>query len=112
MKERALLLSGGAFRGAVQIPIIEKLFEQYQYDAIYGVSVGSLNGSMLAQYDLYELRKIWDNVNGIKDFLKLQWYWPFNGLYSMKPLRKIIENTLTLKKINIPFYAGLSPFSK
>lgn len=107
MKERALLLSGGAFRGAVQVPVIEKLFEEHKYDAVYGVSVGSINGAMFSQHDLYELRKFWDNTDGLSGHLKPRWYWPFNGLYSMNPLRKKMQAHLTLDKMKIPFYAGV-----
>lgn len=107
MKERALLLSGGAFRGAVQIPVIERLFEEFEYDAVYGVSVGSINGVMFSQHELYELRKFWDDINGVGGFLKLKWYWPFNGLYSMRPLRKKLEANVDLGKIKTPFAAGI-----
>lgn len=107
MKDRALLLSGGAFRGAVQVPIIEKLFEENKYDSVYGVSVGSLNGSMFAQHELIDLRNFWDEITSLKGHLSSRWYWPFNGIYSMNPLRKKLESNLSLEKIKIPFYAGV-----
>lgn len=107
MKDRALLLSGGAFRGAVQVPVIEKLFEENKYDAIYGVSVGSINGAMFAQKELYDLRKFWDETDGLSGYLSSRWYWPFNGLYSMNPIRNKMEEYLTLQKIETPFYAGV-----
>ena len=103
---RVLLLSGGAFRGAVQVPVIEKLFEQHEYDAIYGVSVGSINGAMMAQHDLKRLRGIWDSVDGVESFLKAKWYWPFDGYYDMLPLRQKLVKNLSLERIKVPFRAG------
>lgn len=106
MKNRALLLSGGGFRGAVQIPVIERLIQMHLYDDIYGISVGSINGSMTAQDNFKELKKFWDDMDGLGEFLSLRWYWPFNGLYSMSPLREKLEEYLSLDRIKIPFHAG------
>lgn len=104
---RALVLSGGAFRGAVQLPVIEHLASQHKYDFVYGVSVGSLNGVMLAQGKLGKLRDMWENVDGLKDFLRMRWWWPFGGLYSMQPLRSKIEKLVKLDHLQIPFAAGV-----
>jgi len=108
---RALILSGGAFRGAIQVPIIEHLKLTHKYDAVYGVSVGAINGAMFAQDDLVNLRELWDNINDVSGFLSLKWYWPFNGLYSMNPMRKKIERYLKLDKMKIPFHAGVVSFT-
>lgn len=111
LERRALLLSGGASRGAVQIPVINYLAKNYHYDRIYGVSVGALNGVMFAQEELPALNKLWEETDGIESFLSMRWYWPFNGLYSMKPLRKKIQAYVDLKKIKIPFTAGVVSFT-
>ena len=108
---RALILSGGAFRGAVQLPVIEYLFKEHEYDAVYGVSVGSINGAMFAQHDLDVLRAFWEDVDGLKDFLTLKWYWPFIGIYSMRPLRKKLNENVFLDRIKIPFTAGIVSFT-
>ena len=108
---RALVLSGGAFRGALQVPVMEYLKENYKYDAVYGVSVGSINGAMFAQDDLRTLRRIWDSVNGLDEFLASRWYWPWYGLYSMKPLRRKLKEHVSLSKMNIPFEAGVVSFT-
>jgi len=48
--KRALVLSGGSIKGAFQAGAIAELFESgFVPDAIYGTSVGSLNGSFLAE---------------------------------------------------------------
>ena len=103
---RALVLRGGGFRGAVQVPVLHHLHSLYEYDAIFGVSVGALNGAMFAMDELDGLQSFWDNIDGIDGFLKLKW-WPFSGFYSMAPLRKKIRDRARLKKIKTPFYAGL-----
>jgi NTE family protein len=104
--KRGLLLSGGAFRGAVQIPVIEELFVRHEYDAIYGVSVGAINGSLMAQHEMEKLREFWDNVDGLPGFFKSKWYWPFKGFYDMTPLRDKLETNLSLEKVKVPFRAG------
>lgn len=107
MRNRALLLSGGGFRGAIQVPILEKLFQMHEYDAVYGVSVGAINGAMFAQHDLYKLRQLWEQVDGINKFLDFKWYWPFKGVLSMAPLRNEIERCISLDKLLIPLYSGI-----
>jgi predicted acylesterase/phospholipase RssA len=108
---RALILSGGAFRGAVQVPVIKYLKEHHDYDAVYGVSVGSLNGVMFAQDKMDELQELWDDVDNINGFLSLKWYWPWQGFYSMKPMRKKLERYVKLEDVKIPFTAGLVSFT-
>ncbi len=77
---RSLVLSGGAFRGAAQLPVIERLMQQHEYNYIYGVSVGAINGAMVAQEKVLELRRMWENIDSIGGFLKLKWYWRCKGL--------------------------------
>jgi NTE family protein len=108
---RVLILSGGAFRGAIQVPVIKYLMENHEYDMIYGVSVGAVNGIMAAQKEVDVLEAIWNNLEKRGDFLKLQWYWPWHGLYSMKPLEKKLKKFTSLDKIKIPFSAGIVSFT-
>ncbi len=109
--KRVLILSGGAFRGAVQLPVIKYLLEKYEYDMIYGTSVGSVNGVLAAQGEFELLKEIWDNVSGKQDMLKLMWYWPFRGLYSLAPMRALLEKHVSLDKIKIPFAAGVVSYT-
>lgn len=49
MNKKALVLSGGSIKGAFQAGAIETILnEGFRPDAIYGISVGSLNGAFLA----------------------------------------------------------------
>lgn len=69
---RALVLSGGAVKGAYQVGVLKKwMFEEgLDYDIMCGVSVGALNVSGLAQVPLghpqtsfSRMMKIWTNIN-------------------------------------------------
>ncbi|MDQ3395564.1 MAG: patatin-like phospholipase family protein, partial [Bacteroidota bacterium] len=69
----ALVLSGGGFKGAFQIGAINYIKEnwksitgldgQMHFDLIAGVSVGALNGSLLAMKKIDQLNHIWDRVS-------------------------------------------------
>jgi predicted acylesterase/phospholipase RssA len=104
---RALVLSGGGFKGAVQVVPALELSWVNHYDSIYGISVGALNGVMLAMNKGLDLFKIWKNITDIKDMLVMNWSNIFHGLYSMRPLRSLIEQHVYLDDVIIDFYAGL-----
>jgi predicted acylesterase/phospholipase RssA len=104
---RILLLGGGGFRGAIQVPILEHLYKIHKYDFIYGNSVGAINGIMFAQHQLPALRSIWESISSRRSFMQAAWWWPFNGLYTLKPLRKLLETHVHLDDIQIPFAAGV-----
>ncbi len=66
----ALVLSGGGFKGAFQVGALEYIFnhpltisgEQItidKFDIVAGVSVGSLNGAMVASNQFEELKQLW-----------------------------------------------------
>ena len=66
MSKRALVLSGGASRGAYQVGAVKALFEKGIYhDLLFGTSVGALNAAFLSMYEkddpkaISELEKIW-----------------------------------------------------
>lgn len=83
----ALVLSGGGFRGAFQYGALKYLNEMgVKYDLISGISVGALNGAMVATGNFEKLSNFWDSVylNGsdeiynpkilsLKSGLKLDW---------------------------------------
>lgn len=68
-KKYALVLSGGGFNGAFQLGAINYLHDnwkrltgsegQMKFDIIAGVSVGAINGSMLAMNKLGKLNQLW-----------------------------------------------------
>lgn len=105
---RALVLSGGGSKGAYQVGALKKwLFEdEIEYDVFCGISVGSLNGSYLAQFPYghvknswSSLKAVWDRVN--QSNVKKSWF-PFGSLsslwkpsvYDSRPLQKWVRSEL------------------
>ncbi len=65
----ALILTGGGNRGAIQAGALLALFEQgFHPDLIIGVSVGAINGAMLAFYPttggVHRVLDIWRSLDG------------------------------------------------
>ena len=76
----ALVLSGGGFNGAFQLGAINYINDNWQvltglagkmkFDLIAGVSVGAINGAMLASNKLGQLNELWLNKiakNGVSE---------------------------------------------
>lgn len=78
-KKYALVLSGGGFKGAYQLGAMRYIKDSWsqisgsdipmQFDIVAGVSVGALNGAMIASKQYTELDNLWDLVkkNGGKE---------------------------------------------
>lgn len=73
---RTVVLSGGGSKGAFQVGALNYLMGSlgYTFDVVTGVSVGSLNASMVAQNKLRELNAFWSTVTDDKVYTK---YSPF-----------------------------------
>lgn len=79
MKKVALVLSGGGFKGAFQVGALKYLKENWQkidpesgimkFDIVAGVSVGALNGLMIALDRFDYLEELWNKVaiNGVEE---------------------------------------------
>ncbi|MEM6801564.1 MAG: patatin-like phospholipase family protein [Bacteroidota bacterium] len=68
--KRALVLSGGGANGAFQFGALKYIEEElkvnhpdFEFDIIAGVSVGALNGTMIAMDKYWQLSKIWNSPN-------------------------------------------------
>ena len=105
---RGLVLSGGGANGAFEVGALRHIIGErhIHYDAICGVSVGALNGSILAQYfkgdeaqAFKHLETVWEQVNENDNIYRkwcggLLWHLPVlwhRSIYSTKPLRKIVD---------------------
>ena len=63
MAKRVLIMSGGGSKGAFQAGVIEQLNrEGWDPDAVAGISVGALNGVMVATGQSDKLIKIWQDL--------------------------------------------------
>ncbi|MGB0424566.1 MAG: patatin-like phospholipase family protein, partial [Flavobacteriales bacterium] len=79
MKHVALVLSGGGFRGAFQVGALNYLEQNWEeifpdrkkltFDVVSGVSVGALNGLLVASDEFNSLQKLWDDIgqNGVEE---------------------------------------------
>lgn len=113
MKNTALVLSGGGAKGAFQFGALQYIEEEwkpahpeFEYNVIAGVSVGALNGVMLAMGKYQELKKLWysikdnDVYNGspVLRVLTLR-----KSFYSNQPLVKKIQQYISLNDIKPQF---------
>ncbi len=69
-KKYGLVLAGGGAKGAYQLGAWKALREMHiRFNAIAGVSIGSINGALIAQGDYKKALEMWQNVSvdkGIK----------------------------------------------
>lgn len=102
-----LILGGGTALGAVQVSVAERLFAALGPPAgIVGVSVGAVNGLLLGEHRLADLRDEWQRLTGLEDFAAPQvdvW----NGLRSLSPLRKRLMERRAGLRLLTPTWAGL-----
>jgi predicted acylesterase/phospholipase RssA len=97
----ALLLAGGGSHGAWSSGAAKALKDSgIKFDAIYGSSVGTLNGLLIFQDKWDELEDLWMTC---KTSMIYNRHW-FKGLgqvslYDTNPLRKLIESKVDLNKI-------------
>lgn len=77
-KKYALVLSGGGFKGAFQMGALNHLKANWEkinpgqpmkFDIIAGVSVGALNGAMMAMDEQEALNELWQDIaeNGVEE---------------------------------------------
>jgi len=121
-----LVLSGGAFRGALQFWVIAHLMAKYWFRHISGVSVGSINGICASMLKLDLLHDFWTSTENKKGFLKTRWAYMvgmvtlivpvlnsvgvtkiYHGIYSMKPLLNKLREYVKLENVKIPFACGI-----
>ncbi len=96
----ALILSGGGARGAFQVGA-EKYAREvkgYQWDIIAGVSVGAMNGAMLAMHRFARLLELWDNISddqvytgGFNLLSVVKILFGAKGFYGNEPLKKMMQ---------------------
>lgn len=119
----ALVLSGGGAKGAFQIGALKYIHEEiiprypdFTFSIIAGVSVGSLNGIMLAQNDYDSLLELWNNLEnrgvyrGKLSVAGLGWRLlrGKRSFLSYGPLEEKIEKHIHLERVNpaITFRSG------
>jgi len=117
----ALVLSGGGAKGAFQIGALNVLRDEgFNYDAISGVSVGALNGAMLATDQFEKLVSIWEKITPEKvvrehSLFKIARQYlaykigigrPPVSKYDNGPLHRLMREHLLGKRAKLPFHFG------
>ena len=116
-KKKAIVLGGGGSLGAYQVGCFKYLHEiGYEYDIVYGTSIGSVNGLVMSQgLESYPyLQELWDNIT-IKDITDddIEMYMNFesmlNTIKSVKDITtKLGKNIKTLGANTDNFYNFLT----
>lgn len=100
-------LGGGSAFGATEVwPALETIALYGRPRFIIGTSVGALNAILLAAGTMQLALDVWRDVDGAGWFQRLQpdvW----NGLHTLKPLRKQVKRTGVLDRLQLPVYAGV-----
>lgn len=110
---RVLLLSGGGFKGAVQVPVIHHLVAggAPPWDLVVGVSVGAINGVLVAQHAIDTLWDFWraiddaTPVNGVRGYLAVALH-RGKGLYHLGPVRQKLKAEVSEAALKLPFSCG------
>ena len=121
MPKTALVLSGGGAKGAFQL-MAEKYAREvkgYSWDIIAGVSVGALNGAMLAMKKYDRLEHIWNNISndqvytGNMNVLNILWRLLIGAksIYGNEPLQKLIDQELSSGQYSVLLRIGVVSLS-
>ena len=104
MPGTALVLSGGGAKGAFQFAAerYAREVKGYKWDIIAGVSVGALNGEMLAMEKYKRLAEIWDTITNDKVYKGNLNFWSAikilfgsDSIYSNAPLWELGQKEVT-----------------
>src|SRR3989339_1896937 len=115
MPEAALVLSGGGAKGAFEVMAEKYAREQkgYKWNIIAGVSVGALNGVMIASEQYQRLEQIWKTISndqvytgGLKFWSIVKIIFGAKSFYGNDPLHKINEKEIDPSKIKTQLRIG------
>lgn len=105
---RAELYGGGTALVAVQVEPARQLCRMLGEAEIHGTSGGALTALLRSAHDVDRLEAIWrTRIKGARSFQTLRWWWPFGGLYTLDPLRRLIRSEVHPKDLRHPTYAHL-----
>lgn len=111
-----LVLAGGGARGAFQAGAERILREEggYRWTRVFGVSVGALNGTLIAQRRYDRLQELWRTVREGDVYRRFSWpvvAWRIAvrrklGFYDNSPLRELIIREGSGHPFLVPAHAG------
>jgi NTE family protein len=110
-----LVLSGGGGKGAFQVGAERVLREElgFRWERIFGVSVGALNATLLAQQAYSQLRELWLRIREEDIYRKFPW--PIVairvgmrklGFYDNSPLRDLVRRHAAGRPYLTPAHIG------
>lgn len=114
-KKVALVLSGGGTKGAFQYAAERYAREEkgYQWDVIAGISVGALNGALLAMHEYQRLESLWEDISRDKvmtgrlnlgSLIKVAF--GAKSIYGNQPLKELIQEVVDPDKIKVDLMVG------
>lgn len=121
-KNIAYVLDGGGGKGGFQAGVLYQINKQgITPKKISSISVGALNGILVATGQYEKMKEIWHNVTDSQireergsirygfQFIKhkLGIDRPYLGFWSNEPLKKLVRKTIIGKTTIIPYYAGV-----
>ena len=115
MPKVALVLSGGGAKGAFQFAAEKYAREEkgYKWDVIAGVSVGALNGVMLAMEKYQRLEELWKTITRDQVMTGRLNFWAIlkmifgaKSIYGHEPLRRLIQEEVEPEKIVVDLRVG------
>jgi NTE family protein len=114
-RKTALIMSGGGAKGAFQVAV-EKYAREvkgYHWDLIAGVSVGALNGAMLAMEKYDRLWQIWNTISdervftgGFNLWSAVKLAFGAKSFYGNEPLHRLLIQELEVDKIKVDLRIG------
>lgn len=117
----ALVLSGGGAKGAFQAGAMEVLAAKgFEYNSIAGVSVGALNGTMVAAGRIPRMMELWRTISQDQIYKKKSvWHLlaqyglyklgiasPPKSFYSNDPLFKLLQKEFKKIELHVPLNIG------
>ncbi len=115
MKKTALVLSGGGAKGAFQAGAerYAREVKGYRWDIIAGVSVGALNGAMLAMEKYARLMEIWNTISdeqvytgGFNLLSVIRLLFGAKSFYSNQPLQRLLRQEFEPERIHADLRVG------
>ena len=111
----ALILSGGGAKGAFEAAVEKYAREEkgYHWDIIAGVSVGALNGAMLAMEKYARLWEIWNSISDDKVYTGgfnlisvIKLLFGAKSFYGNEPLARLLKQEMEPDKIKADLRVG------
>ncbi|HET9823959.1 MAG TPA: patatin-like phospholipase family protein [Chitinophagaceae bacterium] len=121
--KRALVLGGGGAKGAFELGALQYIRDMqpafFNFQIIAGVSVGSLNGVMLAQNKFRELENIWNEITDEKVYtghmpkgifqyfgLALKVLFGRRSILGVGPLTSLVKQHVDIAHVQVDFRCG------